>query len=362
MIAFAVGVGYFAVWSRGNTVGLTEDIAKGRCASFYLVISQEEYLRVDATRRWLAALEQSGPQTTYRFRPPRWDLTELENVLLTLPMFGDAVAVIIHDIEKTHPAHQERLVSLLKVRGPHVSVLATASSIDKRRKFSRALIAMGSVEEFGRVYAEQRPGWVHRIAGDLGWSISNEAAAAIAELVGEDLMAYEAELKKIILYVGEKRRIEKQDVDIVLFADSRFGDFAIADAFGRRDLARALRVIRQLYSGSGAKGGWMPLMGGTLFRFLRVKSLVDKLSDREIAAELGLNPYVARLLRPQVGMYSRAELLRGIDLLYEAERDIKTSVLPPALAAEFFLVRLIFNQTMRQTKSGSSVNNQESAK
>jgi len=207
------------------------------------------------------------------------------------------------------------------------------------------------VEEFGRVYAEQRPGWVHRIAGDLGWSISNEAAAAVAELVGEDLMAYEAELKKIILYVGEKRRIEKHDIDIVLFADSRFGDFAIADAVGRRDLARALRVIRQMYSGPGAKGGWMPLLSGTLFRFLRFKSLADKHSDRDIAAQLGLNPYVARLLRPQAANFSRAELLQGIDLLYETEKDIKTSVLPPALAAEIFLIKLIFGRKIQHAKS-----------
>jgi len=330
-------------------VGLTEDIAKGRCESLYLVISQEEYLRVDAARRWLAALEQQAPQTVYRFRPPRWDIAELENVMMTIPMFGDAVAVIIHDIEKTHAAHQERLVPLLAACGKHVSVLATAGSLDKRKKFSKALIKLGSVEEFGRVYAEQRPGWVHRIAGDLGWSISNEAAAAIAELVGEDLMAYEGELKKIILFVGEKRRIEKHDIDIVLFADSRFGDFAIADAVGRRDLARALRVMRQLYAGSGARGGWMPLLSGTLFRFLRFKSLADKLSDRGIAAELKLNPYVAKLLRPQVARFSRAELLQGLHLLYETEKDIKTSVLPPALAADLFLVKLIHGRTARQT-------------
>jgi DNA polymerase-3 subunit delta len=271
--------------------------------------------------------------------------------MITLPMFGDAVAVIMHDIEKAPAAHQERLATLLGARGPHVSVLATAGSVDKRKKFTKAVLKLGLVEEFGRVYAEQRPGWVHRIAGDLGWSISNEAAAAVAELVGEDLMAYEAELKKIILYVGEKRRIEKHDIDIVLFADSRFGDFAIADAVGRRDLARALRVIRQMYSGPGAKGGWMPLLSGTLFRFLRLKSLADNHSDRDIAVQLGLNPYVAKLLRPQAANFSRAELLQGIDLLYETEKDIKTSVLPPALAAEIFLIKLIFGRKIQQAKS-----------
>lgn len=325
-------------------MGLTGDIAAGRCGSFYLVISPEEYLRVDAARRWLRALESTGPHAVHRFRAPHWDIAELENVLLTVPMFGDAVAVVIRDIDRTLAVHQQRLASLLSARGSHASVLGTAASIDKRKKFYKALAKLGPVEEFGRIYEEKRPGWVHRIAGDLGWSISGEAAAAVAELVGEDLMAYEAELKKIILYIGQKRRVEKVDIDQVLFADSRFGDFAIADAVGRKDLIRALRVIRQLYSGSGSKSSWMPLLAGTIFRLLRMKSMADTKSDREIAGELGLTPYVVRLLRPQAARFSREELLGGIELLYRVEKDIKMSVMPGSLAAEIFLIRLMYNK------------------
>lgn len=330
-------------------MGLTEDIAAGRCGPFYLVISPEEYLRVDAVRRWLGALAARTPHIIHTFRAPRWDIAELENVLLTVPLFGDAVAVVIHDIEKTHAAHQERLASILSARGAHVSVLATAGAIDKRRKFYKAVAQLGPVENFNRIYEEQRPGWVHRIAGDVGWTISGEAAAAIAELVGEDLMAYEAELKKIILYVGDKRRIEKPDVDDVLFADSRFGGFAIADAMSNRDLSRALRVIRQLYSAPGTKSGWMPLLAGAIFRLLRIQAMAEEKNDREIGAELGLNPYVVKLLRPQAARFSPDDLLRGIKLLYEVEQDIKMSVLPSQSAAEIFLIRLLHRELARRT-------------
>ena len=322
-------------------MGFTEDIAAGRCGSFYLVISGEEYLRVDAVRRWLAALSAKAPQTIHRFRPPRWDLTELENVLVTIPMFGDAVAVVIHDFEKTHSAQQERLVSLLASRASHVSVLATAGAVDKRTRFYKALAGLGPVEEFARIYEEQRPSWVHRIASDFGWSISGEAAAAIADLVGEDLMAYEAELRKIILFIGQPRRIEKDDVDQVLFADSRYGDFAITDAIGRQDLARAMRVMRQTFLGTGSKTGWMPLVAGTMFRFLNLKALGKDKSDRDAAGELGLNPYVVKLLRVQAERFTRENLLRGIELLYQVERDVKSSVLPGLLASELFLIRFL---------------------
>jgi DNA polymerase-3 subunit delta len=332
----------------GCKVSLTEDIAAGRCGPFYLVVSPEEYLRVDAFRRWLAALEARAPHEVHTFRAPRWDIAELENILLTVPLFGDAVAVVIHDIEKTHAAHQERLVSMLSVRGAHVSVLATAGTIDKRRKFYKALAKLGPVENFNRIYDEQRPGWVHRIAGDFGWSISGEAAAAIAELVGEDLMAYEAELRKIILYIGDKRRIEKADVDDVLFADNRFGGFAIAEAISKRDLSRALRVIKQLYSAPGSKSGWMPLLAGAISRLLRVQALAKTNSDREIGIELGLNPYVVKLLRSQAARFSRDDLLRGIELLYEVEQDIKMSVLPGLPAAEIFLIKLLYGESDRR--------------
>ncbi len=325
-------------------MGLTEDIATGKCGSFYLVTSEEEYLRVDAVRRWLAALNKRESHAVHRFRPPRWDLAELENILMTVPMFGDAIAVIIDDVERTHASRQERLISLLSRRGPHISVILTAATIDKRRKFYKGLAKLGSVESFAKIYPEKRPGWVHRIAGDLGWTISGEASVAVAELVGEDLMAYEAELKKIMLYIGNKRRIEKADIDLVLFADSRFGDFAIADAVGKKDLARALRVMRQTYSGSGSSSGWMPLLAGTLFRFLRIKAMDKGASDQGIAADLGLNPYVVKLLRPQVARFSREQLLGGLQLLYSVEKDIKTSVMSARTAAEIFLIRLLCNK------------------
>jgi len=325
-------------------MSLTEDIAAGKCGQFYLVVSEEEYLRVDATRRWLTALHQRGPVGVFTFRPPRWDLAELESILLTIPLFDDAVAVVIHDIEKTHATQQERLGAMLSVRGGHVSVLATAGTIDKRKKLYKTLAKLGPVESFKRIYEEQRPSWVHRIAGDLGWTVSGEAAAAIAELVGEDLMAYEAELKKIILYIGNKRRIEKTDVDDVLFADSRFGGFAIADAMTKRDLSRALRVIRQLYAAPGSKSGWMPLLAGSIFRLLRIKSLADTKNDREIAAELGMNPYVVKLLRPKAAGFAKEDLLRGIELLYKAEKDIKMSILPSLPAAEIFLIHLLYKE------------------
>ena len=322
-------------------MGLTEDLATGHCGPFYLLISSEEYLRVDAQRRWLAVLEAQAARVVHRFRAPRWDLAELENVLMTLPMFGDSVAVVLHDIEKTHPAHQERLASLLAARGAHVFVLATAGAIDKRTRFYKSLDGLGPVEEFGRIYDDQRPGWVHRIAGDLGWVVSGEAAAAIAELVGDDLMGYEAELKKIILFIGTPRRIEKDDIDRVLFADSRYGDFAITDALGRRDLPRTLRVMRQTFLGGGTRTGWMSLVVGTLFRFLSLKAMGQSKTDREIAAELGLNPYVVKLLRVQAERFSREQLLEGIRLLYQVERDVKSSVLPGLLASELFLIRFL---------------------
>ncbi len=330
-------------------MSFTEDIAAGRCGPFYLVISPEEYLRVDAARRWRTALGARAPHAVHTFRAPRWDLAELESILLTMPLFDDAVAVIIHDIEKTHAAQQERLAAVLASRGPHVSLVATAAAVDKRRKFYKLLEALGPVETFKPIYPEQRPGWVHRIAGDLGWSIAGEAATAMAELVGEDLMAYEAELRKIILYIGDQRRIEKADVDEVLFADNRFGGFAIADALSRRDVSRAVRVIRQLYAEPGSKSGWMPLVAGAIFRLLWIKSLAATTNDSEIAAELGMNPYVVKLMRPQAARFATADLLQGIELLYLAEKDIKMSILPDLPAAEIFIIKMLCGETDSRT-------------
>ena len=67
-------------------------------------------------------------------------------------------------------------------------------------------------------------------------------------------------------------------------------------------------------------------------------------TDQEIAAELGLNPYVVKLLRPQVARFTKEQLLRAIQQLYNVEKDIKTSVMSARTAAEISLIRLLCNK------------------
>ena len=71
--------------------------------------------------------------------------------------------------------------------------------------------------------------------------------------------------------------------------------------------------------------------------------MAETKSDGQIAGELGLNPYVVKLLRPQVAQFSREELLAAIGLLYQVEKDVKMSILPALPAAEIFLIRLMYN-------------------
>ncbi len=330
-------------------MGLSEDIAAGALGPVYLVLSQEEYLRVDATRRWLTALSETAAPQSHIFRAPRWDLAAIEQLMMTVPLFEEITPVVLHDVDRTPAAQQPKLADLVLRCGPHVRIMMTAESIDKRRTFYKTLAKKITVESFGRIYDEQRPGWVTRIAGELGWSISREAAQAIAELIGDDLMGYEAELKKIILYIGDNRRIELQDVEEILFAEARFGGFALANAFGKRDMARALRIMREMYGAPGSKSAWMPMLAGTLFRLIRIKGLSATHDDRSIASELGLNPYVAKLLRAQTARFSREELLTAIHRLYRAEMDIKTSVLPGTLAAELLLLQTLIPQERAET-------------
>ncbi len=335
-------------------MGLTEDIVAGAVGPAYLVLSEEEYLRVDATRRWLAALNQVATPKAHFFRAPRWDLAAIEGLMMTVPLFDELTALILHDVDRLPAGQQKRLLELLAQSSPHVRIMMTAAALDKRRSFYKGLAKQVTVESFNRIYDNQRPGWVTRIAGNFGWSISPDAALAVTELVGEDLMGYEAELKKIILYIGEQRRIELRDVEEVLFSEARFGGFALIDAFGKRDVSRVLRIIREVYAAPGAKSSWMPMLASGLFRLIRIKALSNSHSDREIATELGLNPYVVKLLREQAARFSRDQLLNAIHRLYRAELDIKTSALPGTLAAELMLLHTLVPPDQERSTANQS--------
>jgi DNA polymerase-3 subunit delta len=97
---------------------------------------------------------------------------------------------------------------------------------------------------------------------DLGLSASGEVCREIAERVGGDTRLIFAEVEKLAVALRGRKTVEMADVEAFVAASRERPWWDLADAFGSRDLPKALRVLRQmLFQGETAVGLLIQLEG-----------------------------------------------------------------------------------------------------
>ncbi|MCF7848993.1 MAG: DNA polymerase III subunit delta [Kiritimatiellales bacterium] len=150
----------------------------------------------------------------------------------------------------------KRLVGYLtddikKGLAPDQFLVISASGIDKRSAFYKAIKESGEIAEYNipeRDY-EARPLAIERTAKLLkreGFAITNDALDAFIGQVGYDTRMIVNEVEKLILYKGAEKQIVIEDIHAITSAAGEAISWDFADAVAGRQLGSAIRLFRQL--------------------------------------------------------------------------------------------------------------------
>src|SRR5437016_6951589 len=182
--------------------------------------------------------------------------------LQTLPFFGSAKLVwlknanflsdtIIGRSASVQSALEELAEIINSDFGAEVTFLFSATEVDKRRSFYKALSRRAEVQVFDRLDSS-RSGWeeeateiVRRRAETRGLQFDDPALELFVLLTGGDTRQIENELEKIDIFLDQDRRVTVGHIrDLVPL--SRGGViFELGNALAERDLGRALRLVRR---------------------------------------------------------------------------------------------------------------------
>ncbi len=105
--------------------------------------------------------------------------------------------------------------------------------------------------DFWAPFANQLAAWLKSQANELGAEISNEAADILIELVGSDLATLHQEIGKLVLSARGKR-IGPAEVKAGVAYLRQDNIFDFLEAFGQRNVVRALRCLESLLNGGEA--------------------------------------------------------------------------------------------------------------
>lgn len=326
-------------------MGFSEDRARGQFGPLYLVVAENPYLLWDATGHWrtVCTREAEGEGGECRFDAIDGASLNLDNfaaLLCGLPMFATRQLVIVRNVDKVPAARQEDFVRIIARRTESTRILLISSGLDKRLKWVKALLKLAPVEEFPRIWDNQLSGWAKRIAGDLGASLSPQAAELLAGVHGFDLFEMHQTIERALLYMGEPRRIETDDVTTVSAGEGSLNIFMLQAALARSDLAGALAIVRALFAGGDRSTLWLSVLYSHFKKLADVLELPRGLSDADAARQLHTKPFIFGKLRAGAVHFGEQGVAGALGAIFETDWAGKTSRVPPRLAFELLIYRL----------------------
>jgi DNA polymerase-3 subunit delta len=313
-------------------------------------------------------------------------LAKLRAALQSLPFFGSAKIVWLQNCNflgeeraATAQAVTEDLAELSRelkeFKWNSVRLLISAGKVDKRKTFYKTLEKIGSVEILAGWSAEDND-WAAQAEAfalgaleELGKQISDEALARMVANTGPNARALRSEIEKLSLYVGERQRIESEDVDAIVTRNKQARAFALGDALGDRNLARLLRCLDEelwearrdpqrneigLLYGLVSKVRVLILVREMMAQkwlkpendFVRFRSQLSRVPAEALPEDkkfnpLAMNPYVPFRAASQARNYTQAELVAAMDLLLECNQKLISRSLDPSLVLQQALARIV---------------------
>jgi DNA polymerase III subunit delta len=317
---------------------------------------------------------------------------EAVQAIQTLPFFGSEKLVWLKDVNFLGDSTVgrsaqvqtalEQLKEILSDGLPSdVKVLLSATEVDKRRSFYKAIAKLGRFEQFDRIdtsksgWEEAVEGLAQHTAGERGLRFQPEALEAFARLAGADSRQIENEIEKIDLYLGddvaqssqpqESRKISLEVVRRLVAKTATGVIWELGNAIARRNLSEALDLLQQLlFQGETAMGILFAAIIPTMRNLLAAKELcvsnglrppqapfqfgpmINRLPESAVSflprkKDGSINTYALGLAACEIHRFSIEELQQGLKDCLAANIRLVTTQLEPKLILSDLLVKLL---------------------
>lgn len=266
------------------------------------------------------------------------------------------------------------LAELLKSGlGDGVVLLISAIGCDRRKSLYKTIEKTGEVQFFEALEEgkgdsdEEIEAFIQSKLRADGKTMSAEAVQAFRELVAPNLREIANELEKLFTYVGKRPAVAKEDVRAICSASRQAVIWELTDALGARRASQAIAALENLLDAGEQPLGVLMMLVAQFRLMLLSKDLMqrklitardDKGGNFEFVKAFerlpetatahfpktkeGKLPNAWRLYRCALAAknFSVAELIRAMDLLLEANRQLVTTQLDDRLIIEQAIAKI----------------------
>ncbi|MFL9485640.1 DNA polymerase III subunit delta [Chitinophagaceae bacterium LWZ2-11] len=254
--------------------------------------------------------------TVFYGRDANW--TEVVNACRRYPMFADKQVVLLKEAQ--HMKDIDKLEGY--VENPLVSTIFVVSykekKVDGRSKLAKILAKSGEVLTTKKIYDNKLPEWANQAVQQMGLTINQKALLLLVDHIGNDLSRIHNEIEKLAVNLSGRTGITEDDIEKYIGVSKEFNVFELQDALGKKDLAKAIRIIQ--YFEANPKAAPIQMILPALYNFFSKVYMIfgaGSNDERAIATAIGVNPFFVKDYMLATRNYNYQGVERILLLLHE---------------------------------------------
>ena len=319
---------------------LMEDIKNRQFKKIYLLTGEEVYLRNQYRKRLREAL--IDPEDTMNcsvFEGKNVNPREIIDLAETMPFFAERRVILIDDSGFAKNACPD-LADYVPEIPESTCIILTESEVDKRGRLYKAIKTHGRIVEFKRQDEKTLIRWILGMAKKEKLQMSEAAVRYLLAKTGNDMENLGQELEKLFCYCMNHTEITATDIDEICTTQIGNHIFDMVDAVAAKEQKKALDYYYDLLTLKEPPMRILYLLTRQ-FRILMEVKEMDRtgVPPKEIAAKVGIMPFLVGKYRTQAKAFTRKELRGIVEAGVQTEEDVKTGKMGDILSVELFLVQ-----------------------
>lgn len=265
-------------------------------------------------------------------------IDEIMEALQTASLFGGRRLVLIRNAHELKKEHTDPLSAWIADPADHAILVLIGEG-------GRVKLAP-DVKKNGTVIALEAPkgrrliSWIRQRGTEHGLKLDERGAWALLDAVGPLLRDLDAALQQLLVQYGPGSRAGANEVRSAFprLADERI--FVLTDAIGERRTAVVMGTLRRLLE----QGDEPLVLFGSVVAHVRRMLIAHRYADagpKALGDALGMPDWRAKRLYEQAQSYREDELVAALTILSETDLEMKGGDMPPDLALERAVIRIV---------------------
>lgn len=233
---------------------------------------------------------------------------EIISLLQNLSFFSSRIMVVINECDKLK--NFDLLIDYIEKPVMENILILVTDKISLSKKVENAINKSGITKKFWHLFENQIPGWITERVSLYQKYISNSEAKYLLEKVGNNIMDIRNEINKLVIFIGDREAIKKEDIDSVVSSYYNVEINAFLKLIIIKNIEKALELFAKLLYRGIAVQRIIGSMLNHLNTILCIKELkIKNLNSQQIINKLSITKFKYRIYSEQESLVSLNEIM-----------------------------------------------------